>query len=171
MFVAATGSGSSATDRGIIYQLLTSLGVSPSRAHEVQVYSIGPLRIVLVLVLALVVGRLVKGLSRRLVGSLRLVSPLVRATPRAEDRARTLAGVFSSIFRVIIWVVALLAILGQLNINLTPFVATATVVGAAVGFGAQTLVKDFRSGVLILAEDQYGVGDSIVVGSPDQPGS
>jgi small conductance mechanosensitive channel len=60
--------------------------------------------------------------------------------------------------------VALLTILGEININLTPFVATAAVIGAAVGFGAQTLVKDFLSGVLILAEDQYGVGDSIVVG-------
>ena len=171
MFLAATGAGAPTNDRGIIYELLTSVGVSGTRAHEVQVYAIGPLRIALIMVLALVLGRLVKGLSRRLVGSLRLVSPLVRATPRAEDRARTRAGVFSSIFRVIIWVVAFLTILGQLNINLTPFVATATVVGAAVGFGAQTLVKDFRSGVLILAEDQYGVGDSIVVGSPDQPGS
>jgi small-conductance mechanosensitive channel len=164
-FLAATGSAGIVNDRGVVYQLLTSLGISPGRAHEVQVYAIGPLRIVLILVLALVLGRLVKGLARRLVGSLRLVSPLVRATPRAEDRARTLAGVFSSIFRVMIWVVAVLTILGQLNINLTPFVATATVVGAAVGFGAQTLVKDFLSGVLILAEDQYGVGDSIVVGS------
>jgi small-conductance mechanosensitive channel len=51
-----------------------------------------------------------------------------------------------------------------LGINLAPFVATATVIGAAVGFGAQSLVRDFLSGVLILAEDQYGVGDSITVG-------
>jgi small conductance mechanosensitive channel len=61
--------------------------------------------------------------------------------------------------------VAVLMILGELDINLIPFVATATVVGAALGFGAQTLVRDFLSGLLILAEDQYGVGDSIVVGS------
>jgi small conductance mechanosensitive channel len=73
--------------------------------------------------------------------------------------------VFASVFRVVIWVIALLTVLGQLKINLAPFVATATVIGAALGFGAQTLVKDFLSGVLILAEDQYGVGDSIVVGS------
>ena len=99
--------------------------------------------------------------------SLRLVSPLVRSTPRGEDRARTLTGVFASVFRVVIWVVAVLAILGELDINLVPFVATATVIGAAVGFGAQTLVKDFLSGMLILAEDQYGVGDNIVVGSGD----
>ncbi len=166
--MAATGCGSplnSINDRGVIYHALCGLGVSPSRAHSVEVYAVGPLRILLVVVLAFLLSRLVRGLSRRLVKSLRLVSPLVRATPRGEDRARTLAGVFSSLFRAVIWIVALLTILGELNINLTPFVATATVIGAAVGFGAQTLVKDFLSGVLILAEDQYGVGDSIVVGA------
>jgi small conductance mechanosensitive channel len=164
MLTTAAGANS-VNDRGVIYQFLRALGVSPGRSHSVEVYSVGPLRILLVVILAFLLGRLVKGLSRRLVGSLRLVSPLVRATPRGEDRARTLAVVFSSVFRLIIWIVALLTILGELNINLTPFVATATVIGAAVGFGAQTLVKDFLSGVLILAEDQYGVGDSIVVGA------
>ncbi|MGH9116124.1 MAG: mechanosensitive ion channel family protein [Acidimicrobiales bacterium] len=163
MLISAAGSTSS--DRGIIHQLLIDLGVSPAQAHTAQVYAIGPLRILLVLVLAFVLSRLVKGLSGRLVRSLRLISPLVRATPRGEDRARTLAGVFTSVFRLVIWVVALLTILGELRIDLTPFVATATVIGAAVGFGAQSLIKDFLSGVLILAEDQYGVGDSIVVGS------
>jgi small conductance mechanosensitive channel len=162
--MAATG-GNSVNDRGVIYQLLRNLGVSPSQAHTVQVYLAGPLKILLILVLAFVLSRLVVGLSRRIVKSLRLVSPLVRSTPRGEDRARTLTGVFASVFRVVIWVVAILSILGVLDINLVPFVATATVVGAALGFGAQTLVKDFLSGVLILAEDQYGVGDSIVVGT------
>jgi small conductance mechanosensitive channel len=162
--MAATATAS-VNDRGIIYELLRSLGVSPSQAHTVQVYLSGPLKILLIVGLALLLSRVVAGLARRLVKSLRLVSPLVRSTPRGEDRARTLTGVFASIFRLIIWVVAILAILGVLDINLVPFVATATVIGAAVGFGAQTLVKDFLSGVLILAEDQYGVGDSIVVGA------
>jgi small-conductance mechanosensitive channel len=164
LILAATGTAP-VNDRGIVYQLLIDLHASPSVAHTVEVYTVGPLRIVLVLVIALLLSRLVKGVSGRLVKSLRLVSPLVRTTARAEDRARTLGGVFASAFRVVIWIIAILTILGQLSINLTPFVATATVIGAAVGFGAQTLVKDFLSGMLILAEDQYGVGDSIVVGS------
>lgn len=162
---AASPNTSASNDRGIIRQILVDLHVSSERAHTIQVYAIGPLKIALILLLGLVFSRLVGRLSKRMVGSFRLVSPLVRATPRGEDRVRTLTGVFASVFRVIIWVIALLTILGQLSINLTPFVATATVVGAAVGFGAQTLVKDFLSGVLILAEDQYGVGDSIVVGN------
>jgi small-conductance mechanosensitive channel len=152
-------------DRGIIRQIFVDLGVSPERAHTMQVYLVGPLHILLILLVAFVLTRLVTRLARRLVGSLRLVSPLVRATPRGEDRIKTIAGVFASVFRAVIWIIALLTVLGQLKINLAPFVATATVIGAALGFGAQTLVKDFLSGVLILAEDQYGVGDSIVVGS------
>lgn len=168
---AASSSGSpssgsaAANDRGIVRQLFVDMGVSPERAHTLQVYLVGPLRILLIVVVAFVATRLVTRLARRLVGSLRLVSPLVKATARGEDRIKTLAGVFASVFRVIIWIVALLTVLGQLKINLAPFVATATVIGAALGFGAQTLVKDFLSGILILAEDQYGVGDSIVVGS------
>lgn len=158
-------SNASASDRGIIHQIFVDLGVSSERAHTLQIYLIGPLRILLIVLIALILSRLVNRIARRLVGSLRLVSPLVRATARGEDRIKTLAGVFASVFRVIIWVIAVLTILGQLKINLAPFVATATVIGAALGFGAQTLVKDFLSGVLILAEDQYGVGDSIVVGA------
>lgn len=157
-------SNASSNDRGIIRQILVDLGVSPERAHTMQVYLVGPLHILLILAVAFIATRLVSRLARRLVGSLRIVSPLVRTTPRGEDRIKTLAGVFASVFRVVIWVIALLTVLGQLKINLAPFVATATVIGAALGFGAQTLVKDFLSGILILAEDQYGVGDSIVVG-------
>jgi small conductance mechanosensitive channel len=78
---------------------------------------------------------------------------------------QTLTGAFTSVFRAFIWVVALLEILNVLSINLVPFVATATVIGAAIGFGAQSLVKDFLSGVLLLAEDQFGVGDHIAVGT------
>lgn len=161
----SNATNAASNDRGIIHQFLVELGVSSDRAHTMQVYLIGPLRILLIVVIALILTRVVSRLARRLVGSLRLVSPLVRATPRGEDRIKTLAGVFASVFRVVIWIVAALTILGQLKINLAPFIATATVIGAALGFGAQTLVKDFLSGVLILAEDQYGMGDSIVVGS------
>ena len=94
-----------------------------------------------------------------------MVSPLLQPTAQAMARAETIAGVVSAIIRVVIWVIAGLTVLSVLGINLGPFVAGATIVGAALGFGAQTLVKDFLSGMLILAEDQYGVGDNIVVGN------
>jgi small-conductance mechanosensitive channel len=99
------------------------------------------------------------------VAAVRLISPLRRATPRGTERAETITGVISAILRAVIWVIAWLSVLSELGIKLAPFIAGATIVGAALGFGAQTLVKDFLSGLLILAEDQYEVGDTIVVGN------
>lgn len=162
---AASANTSAASDRGIIHQLFLDLGFSSNSAHTAQIYLTVPLRVLLILIIAAVISRLVRKLSGRLVGALRLVSPLVRATPRGAERVRTLTGVVTSLLRAVIWVVAFLTILGELDINLAPFVATATVIGAALGFGAQTLVKDFLSGLLILAEDQYGIGDHIIIGS------
>jgi small conductance mechanosensitive channel len=166
-----SATSSALNDRGAIDQVLVSLGVGNSAAHTVQVLADGPLRVLVIVVVAFVATRLVGRLATRLVRSLRHVSPLVKTTPRAADRARTLAGVIASILRAIIWVVAVLTILGELGIKLGPFIATATVVGAAVGFGAQTLVKDFLSGLLILAEDQYGVGDQVVIVSSQTTGT
>ncbi|MDQ6784887.1 MAG: mechanosensitive ion channel family protein [Actinomycetota bacterium] len=151
--------------------MLISLGVGDSAAHTIQVLTDGPLRVLLIVVVAFAVSRLVGRASNRLVRSLRHVSPLVRTTERAADRAQTLAGVIASILRAFIWIIAGLTILGELGIKLAPFVATATVVGAAVGFGAQTLVKDFLSGLLILAEDQYGVGDNVTIVSSKTTGT
>jgi small conductance mechanosensitive channel len=107
----------------------------------------------------------VSRLSHRIVNGMRLVSPLVQATPRGAARVQTLAGAFTSVFRAVIWVIAFLEVLNEFSINLAPFLAGATVVGAALGFGAQSLVKDFLSGMLILAEDQYGVGDHVAIGT------
>jgi small-conductance mechanosensitive channel len=157
--------GAAANDRGVIHQLFLDLGSSKAEAHTAQIYLSGPLRVLVILVVAYGLTRLVNRLSHRLVSSLRLVSPVVRATPRGAARVRTLTEAFTQILRAVIWIIAFLEVLNIFSINLTPFVATATVIGAAVGFGAQSLVKDFLSGVLLLAEDQYGVGDHIVIGT------
>jgi small conductance mechanosensitive channel len=155
LFDAVTPSG------GSIQRIFKSLGASDKLASDAQVLLAPVLRVVIVLVVAFAITRLVPRLARRLVRSLQLRGPI---KPRATGRATTIAAVLASLFRGVVWVIAFLTILGIFGINLAPFVATATVIGAAVGFGAQSLVKDFLSGVLILAEDQYGVGDSITVG-------
>ncbi len=149
---------------GSIHELARQLGATESQAHAAQVLLLGPLRIFVIVGVAFLVTRVVPGLCRRLVRSLQLRTPLGRASKQADNRAATVSGVLASVFRAIVWVVAFLTVLGGLGINLAPFVATATVIGAAVGFGAQSLVKDFLSGLLIVIEDQYGVGDSITVG-------
>ncbi len=162
---AGTSSGAQSSDRGVIHQALVDAGATNSQAHTAQIYLAAPLKILMILVIAFILARLVGRLSQRMVNGMRLVSPLGQATPRGAARVRTLAGAFTSVFRAMIWVIAGLEVLDELSINLVPFVATATVIGAAVGFGAQSLVKDFLSGILLLAEDQYGVGDHIVVGT------
>ena len=85
--------------------------------------------------------------------------------PLTEERkAHTLQSLFKQIWRYTVSFIALLIILDQLGIQLTPLLATAGVAGIAIGFGAQRLVRDLITGFLLLLEDQYAVGDLITVG-------
>lgn len=86
---------------------------------------------------------------------------------RRYQRIEALSAVFSSMVAVVIWSVAWLVILAAtFGVSIAPFLAGAGIVGIALGFGAQDLVKDFVSGIFMLAEDQYAVGDLInVVGA------
>ena len=83
---------------------------------------------------------------------------------RSAARAQTLALVLRSIASVLIWAIAATMILGELGVNLGPLIAGAGIAGVAIGFGAQSLVKDFLSGIFMLIEDQYGVGDIVDLG-------
>jgi small conductance mechanosensitive channel len=78
-----------------------------------------------------------------------------------EQRTRTLVSLLRSVGRVVIWVVTLFMVLGALGLQLGPLLAGAGVVGLAVSFGAQSLVKDVISGLFILIENQFGVGDVV----------
>jgi small conductance mechanosensitive channel len=78
-----------------------------------------------------------------------------------EQRARTLVSLLRSVGRVVIAVITLFTVLGALGLNLGPLLAGAGVVGLAISFGAQSLVKDVISGLFILLENQFGVGDVV----------
>jgi moderate conductance mechanosensitive channel len=80
---------------------------------------------------------------------------------RAEQRIEALTSVLHSISTVVIFAIAGFMILGEIGLNLAPLLAGAGIVGLAFGFGAQSLVKDFLSGMFILVEDQFGVGDIV----------
>jgi small-conductance mechanosensitive channel len=82
---------------------------------------------------------------------------------RQNERARTIGTVFSSTFNAAVWIIALGMILGEFGFNLGPVIASAGVIGVALGLGAQTLVRDVLSGIFMLIEDQYGVGDDVKV--------
>jgi moderate conductance mechanosensitive channel len=83
---------------------------------------------------------------------------------RRRQRSHALGSILRSITSAAIFSIAGLTILGDLGINLAPLLASAGVAGVAIGFGAQTIVKDFISGIFMLLEDQYGVGDFIDTG-------
>ena len=85
-------------------------------------------------------------------------------TERASQRAQTLGTLFKSIATTIIWAVALMMLLGEFDVNLGPLIAGAGIIGVAVGFGAQSIVRDLLTGVFMLIEDQYGVGDVVDLG-------
>jgi small-conductance mechanosensitive channel len=84
---------------------------------------------------------------------------------RRKQRVRALGAILRSGASVTIFAVAGFIILGDLGINLAPLLASAGVVGVAIGFGAQNMVRDYLSGIFMLVEDQYGVGDVVTVGS------
>ncbi len=117
------------------------------------------LRILLILVAALVLVRILKRLIKRLERMAEDADPTT--TSETEKRARTLGRISRQVVTAIVWIVACMLVLGELGLNLGPILAGAGIVGLAVGFGGQTLVKDIISGFFILFENQYRVNDVI----------
>lgn len=115
------------------------------------------LRIVLIAVITLVIIKLVKVLSERLA----TLFASQRVDVEAKKRANTLASVIRHLATVAILAVAFITVLGELGVEIGPVLAAAGIVGLAVGFGAQSLVKDVINGFFILLEDQIRVGDVV----------
>jgi small conductance mechanosensitive channel len=86
------------------------------------------------------------------------------AATRRVQRAKTMGDLLKSVITGALIAVFGTMILSQLGVNIAPIIASAGILGIALGFGAQSLVKDFLSGVFMIFEDQYGVGDVIDVG-------
>ena len=120
--------------------------------------------ILVVAVLVTIVTRLlVRRLRRKLEGSPSLTQEL------NLQRAATITHALSTAVVVLIWTIAFLLLLGTLEVNLAPFLASAGVAGVALGFGAQSVVRDTLSGFFILLENQFGVGDVIDVQTTAAP--
>jgi moderate conductance mechanosensitive channel len=139
-----------------------------------------PLQVLLILLIALVVRAIAHRAINRLTrssaeGSVpRILSPLTERaresaflestgliSERRKQRAETIGSVLRSAVSFLIFITAFLLILQVFAVNLAPFIAGSSLVGVAVGFGAQNIVKDFLSGMFMMLEDQYGVGDVI----------
>lgn len=142
------------------------------------------LSIILICVIAYILNRLVRRVIRGFIqdlkeqglaklGALRARGPLASTGPidlaRATMRTETVGGVLRSVSTVLIFSIAFILVVGQLGVQIGPLIAGAGIVGVALGFGAQSLVKDFLSGMFILLEDQYGVGDVVDLGEGSTP--
>ncbi len=141
-----------------------------------------PLRILLVVAVALVaraaINRTIRRLTdrtatgqvptilkpRRTKGGPSHQQLVEQVAARRTQRAEAVGSVLRSFSSIVVFFIAVVLVLGELGINLAPIVASAGVVGVALGFGAQNLIKDFIAGIGIILEDQYGVGDVVDLG-------
>lgn len=133
--------------------------------------------VVIALFLRLVVHRAIRKVTammeqrsaERVTASGRATRVLRQATgldnERRKQRAATVGSLLRSISTVLIFTIAALTIMAELGVPLAPLLTSAGIGGVALGFGAQSLVKDFLSGIFMIMEDQYGVGDVIDVGT------
>ncbi|KAA0024526.1 mechanosensitive ion channel family protein [Antrihabitans cavernicola] len=130
--------------------------------------------IVLALVLRFLAHRAIDRMTKPRPGGPSLVKPLRERTPpqvkgallneRRLQRAGTIGSVLKSTVSVAVLVWCVLQILSAIGMDVRPFLASAGIAGVAIGFGAQNLVRDFLSGIFMLLEDQYGVGDVVDLG-------
>ncbi len=113
-----------------------------------------------ILVIALVLNRVLRAVTNLLI---KPAASQSRQAQLREQQTRTLAGVLYGAGSKVVWVVALLTALDKVGINPTPALTLAGLASVAVGFGAQTLVRDVISGFYIVLEDQYVVGDTVQI--------
>ncbi len=106
---------------------------------------------------------MLRPLRDRAVGGLRQ-SAGASLVERRRQRAATISSLLRSVASFAIFGTAFVLVLGEFGVNLAPIIASAGVIGVAVGFGAQNLIKDFLSGIFMMLEDQYGVGDVVDLG-------
>lgn len=131
--------------------------------HLDRLHLLTPLRILVVVLLAIVATLIIR---RFVAKTLRQI--FARATPadrpRAAARHRALSSALRAALTGVVWAVAVITVISEVGVNIGGFVATATVIGGAIAFGAQTLIRDVIAGFFVLADDQYGVGDDVDLG-------
>jgi small conductance mechanosensitive channel len=166
--------GACKSQPGIACQLVWDVTHSQHLATVTRVYLAGPvqlaLRILFVIALALVARAVARRLIDRVTGRVTVGKDAngersrLLGGERRLQRATALGSVLGNAATVTIFAIALFIVLGDMGLNLAPILASAGVLGIAIGFGAQNLVQDFLAGIFMLLEDQYGVGDVVNVG-------
>jgi small-conductance mechanosensitive channel len=127
-----------------------------------ELHLLTPLRIAAIVVVAIILTLVMRTVINRVLGRTLGLAGAERS--RAEARQRALASALKSAVVGVIWGTAVITVIGEVGINIGGVIATATIIGGAVAFGAQTLIRDLIAGLFVLAEDQYGVGDQVDLG-------
>ena len=129
-------------------------------SKEVLAWFLGqPVKVAIVIILALaarlVLLRAVDRLTKRALSS----------SSRSDQRAATVSRLLHGTISSTVWIIALITVLAIVGINVGPLLASAGILGVALGFGAQALVKDYISGIFLILEDQFGLGDEVEIGA------
>jgi small conductance mechanosensitive channel len=132
-----------------------------------------PLQVLVVVVLTFFVrSALVRLISRLTARTVEMRH--AGSADRSQQRANSISQLLRSIITIVLWSISTITILSIFGINVAPLLTSAGVIGVGLGFGAQTLVKDYLAGIFLIIEDQYGVGDLVdvgpVVGTVDEVG-
>lgn len=137
-----------------------------------------PLHIVVILIVGFIINLVLRSVIRRIMDKIasgvsisktessgsqrrKVSEETEQSRARRVQRAQTVGSVLRSVTTIVVAVIVALMVLAELGFNLAPVLASAGIVGVALGFGAQTLVKDFLAGLFIVLEDQYGIGDYV----------
>lgn len=137
--------------------------VSPGWVRRLdELHLLTPLRILLIVAVAVLITVALRLVVKRWLG--RIFGGAGSGDGRASARQRAVASVLGSAIVGVIWSLVVFNVLDEVGVNVSGLVATATVIGGAIAFGAQTLIRDVISGLYVLIEDQYGVGDEVDLG-------
>lgn len=126
-----------------------------------------PFRVACVIIVAIAAHLIVRRVIHRFVDAMSRVPNLARRPESAQEgtrrhqRATSVGQLMRSAASVGVWSTAVLICLQMLGVDIAPLLASAGIVGVAIGFGAQSLVKDYFAGIVIVIEDQFGVGDEV----------
>lgn len=132
-----------------------------------ELHLLTALRIVLIVVVAWLVSfALTRAVTRFWRGLHRAQDRMISRgdLERLEQRRTTITAVVRSTIAALVWLTATVTVIGELGVNLGAFVATATIIGGALAFGAQTIVRDLLAGFFMIAESQFAVGDYVDAG-------
>jgi small-conductance mechanosensitive channel len=166
-----------------MYGMTTTEPITPPDISAINIPGV-LISIGLGVIIWLAASFLIRGITRRVAAGttffkkphFRWVAPALRALDheRRVQRANTIGALLNSVVGVLVAVITIMYVLKNLNVDIAPLLTSVGILGIAIGFGAQQLIRDFLAGIFITLEDQYGIGDVIesseVVGTVESMG-